>query len=355
MAEVLGLGVTHYPRLAGPDATMAGTLERMLKDPGLPEQWRTPENWPEPMREEYGDDGGAAAAKRHRDQIVGGLREVRRRLDEFKPDVVVIWGDDQYENFREDIIPPFCVFAYDDLQDTPWDHFPYGPNIWGEADDHQVTVKGHRQAAKQLVSAVLGDDIDMAYAYQPLHHPGLAHAFLNTVMYLDYDRKGFDYPVIPVQVNCYGSLVIAQRGGLPNLSIQIPEEDLDPPAPSPTRCFDVGAAFARAAAASPWRVALVASASWSHGFLTPKNHFLWPDSEADARMLAALTEGRLDEWRTLTTEQVEASGQQEMLNWFCLAGAMSELGSKLAWHDFAETHVFNSNKCFAAFEPWAPK
>ena len=24
-----------------------------------------------------------------------------------------MWGDDQYENFREDIIPPYCISAYD--------------------------------------------------------------------------------------------------------------------------------------------------------------------------------------------------------------------------------------------------
>ena len=26
----------------------------------------------------------------------------------FKPDVIVMWGDDQYENFKEDIDPALC-------------------------------------------------------------------------------------------------------------------------------------------------------------------------------------------------------------------------------------------------------
>jgi hypothetical protein len=30
---------------------------------------------------------------------------------------------------------------------------------------------------------------------------------------------------------------------------------------------------------------------------------------------------------------------------------MHELGAKLAWSDFVETHVFNSNKVTAVFEP----
>lgn len=50
MGEILGIGVTHFPGLAARDENMAGTLKRILQDPGLPEQYRHPENWPEGMR-----------------------------------------------------------------------------------------------------------------------------------------------------------------------------------------------------------------------------------------------------------------------------------------------------------------
>jgi hypothetical protein len=39
-----------------------------------------------------------------------------------------------------------------------------------------------------------------------------------------------------------------------------------------------------------------------------------------------------------------------MLNWFCLLGAMSELGLRLDWSTFVSTDVFNSNKCFAIYQ-----
>jgi len=58
----------------------------------------------------------------HREKLVAGLSRVRSRLDEFKPDVVIIWGDDQYENFQEDLVPPFAVCAYDDIELRPWAH-----------------------------------------------------------------------------------------------------------------------------------------------------------------------------------------------------------------------------------------
>ena len=89
----------------------------------------------------------------------------------------------------------------------------------------------------------------MSYAYKPLHQDGLGHAFANTLLYLDLDRKGFDVPVVPVAVNCYGSSVIRYQGGSTEHS-----DEPDPPSPSPRRCFEMGQATARALRDSPWRV-----------------------------------------------------------------------------------------------------
>ena len=226
------------------------------------------------MRIEYGEDEGYAAALEHRARLVAGFRRIRAELDAFNPDFVVIWGDDQYENFREDIIPPFCVLAYDDFTCQPFAHRQR--NVWGEAKDAVFHYPGHKEGARSLVTGMIDRGVDMAYAYQPLHEPGLGHAILNTLLYLDYDRKGFEYPVVPFLVNCYGSRVIRNRGG----SIEH-SPDPDPPGPSPKRCLEVGAAAAQALRESPWRVALIASSSWSHAFLTEKNHWLWPDVESD--------------------------------------------------------------------------
>ena len=349
MGEILGLGVTHYPPLIGRDENMATILRTVLKDPGLPEGYRDPANWPAPMRREYGDDGGTASAAGHRASLVGHFRHARKLLDDFRPDVVLIWGDDQHENFTEDIIPPFCVLAYDEVEarhrqrDTN--------NVWGEGPDKVFKIKGHREASKFLTRRLLEQSVDMSYAYQPLHHQGLAHAFLNTILYLDYDRIGFPYPVIAFQVNCYGRRVISQRGGRGSLAHPLTDADLDPPSPSPKRCMEVGAATARAMRESPWRVALVASSSWSHAFLTDKHHQLYPDIEADRRMYEALRSGDYETWRSTPLASIEESGQQEMLNWYMLAGAMEELGRKPDECEFVETWSFNSDKCFAVFKP----
>ena len=115
MAEILGIGMTHAPTLARPDGDGELALQRTLKtNDRIPPEMKNPTNWPEPMRIEYGEDEGLAAAKRMRERMVAGFRKLRAELDAFAPDFVVIWGDDQYENFKEDIIPPFCVYGLDD-------------------------------------------------------------------------------------------------------------------------------------------------------------------------------------------------------------------------------------------------
>ena len=48
---------------------------------------------------------------------------------------------------------------------------------------------------------------------------------------------------------------------------------------------------------------------------------------------------------------MEGAGQQELLNWFALVGAMATTGAELTWSTFVETQIFNSDKVFATFAP----
>ncbi|MEV4103555.1 hypothetical protein AB0J42_25135 [Nonomuraea sp. NPDC049649] len=353
MGEVLGVGVTHYPPFSGTDADMAGLLRRTMADPGIPAEAKDPARWTETARREWGDDGGATGAAEHREALVKGFEQVRAAIDDFNPDAVVIWGDDQYENFREDLIPPYAVLAYPDLEVRPWAQagdsadMKGKPNIWGEPYDATFRVRGRPDIAKHLATGLLERDIDVAYAYKQAHHPGLPHAFLNAILYLDYHRTGFDYPVIPFPINCYGRRVVSYRGFMSEIG---DKRELDPPSPAPARLMRVGAEVARICAESPWRIALLASSSWSHAFLCDRTWRMWPDTPADVRLYEAMVKGDLDVWRATTLAEIEAAGQQELLNWFPLVAAMETLGRPVPrWSAFVETEVFNSNKVFAVY------
>ena len=94
MAEILGLGMTHYPGLYRHESDMTATLHRTLAGKRTPAHLKDPANWPAPMREELGNDNGAAAARAHRERCFAATRIVRQRLDAFRPDLVVIFGDE---------------------------------------------------------------------------------------------------------------------------------------------------------------------------------------------------------------------------------------------------------------------
>ncbi|MGQ0482015.1 MAG: extradiol ring-cleavage dioxygenase [Pseudonocardia sp.] len=353
MAEFLGLGMTHYPPLAGTDEKMAFILQWTLTDPDIPDAEKDPANWPELMRRELGDDFGATAAAGHRKQLVGGLSACRAALDEFAPDIVVVWGDDQYENFREEAVPPFCVLAYEDTAVKPFALLAgMGlPNAWGAPVDETFTMRTDQQAARKLADDLLRADFDIAYSYRQLEGAKFPHAIGNTQIFLDYDHYGqqFPYKILPITVNCYGQHVIARRGGLSRFA-DIKDENLDPVGPSPKRCFQLGAAVARSFAKTDLRVALIASSSWSHAFLTDKLWHLRPDTASDQRLYDAFVARDWDTWTSTSPEDIVDAGQHEMLNWFCLAGAMNELDLPLTWSDFVVTDAFNSNKCFAIFD-----
>jgi hypothetical protein len=350
MGEILGLGITHQPTLTA-KVLLPVALRRALADPLLPEPFRTGAAWPAKLKEEYGDDGGLAACEAHRQQLIGEFAVLRQALDAFNPDAVVIWGDDQYENFREDVMPQFCVLAADDYTMTLPQPRDGAPNFWGDPPGSTAPVKGHKAAGKFLAGALVESNFDVAYAYKPLHVP-LGHAFMNTVLYLDWDRKGFPYPIIPFTVNCYGRRIISDHGNaVPLVTEEPPDDYFDPPGPSPERCFELGAAVARAFARGPYRVALIASSSWSHAFLTAKTYKILPDLEADTAMFAAMKAGLFDLWRAKTSADIEDSGQQEMLNWFCLMGAMDHLKRLPSRAVMVPSTVANSNKVLAIYPP----
>ena len=355
MGEILGIGTTHYPGLTGTDEGLSSTWQVIINAPRIDSKWKDKSNWPAGMIDEVGDDMGLAAADVHRQRMWSNFRKQRQMIDAFEPDFIVIITDDQYENFKEDIIPPFCVYGLDDdFEQEVWGHgfAATRDNYWGEPHDLKMPFHGHRDGAKTIATGLLNRGVAMPYAYKMLHSPVLAHGFNYTVLYLDLDRQGFPYPIVPLHVNCYGSAVIKAEGAFAHLFNDLEDTGLpDPPGPNPALCYEVGAKLAETLAESPYRSVIMASSSWSHCFLSTNTGYVLPDFESDRMMLEALTEGDYEFWRRRTIEEVEAAGHHELLNWHVLAGAMATLDRKPVISDYVETFIFQSDKCFAAFPP----
>src|SRR5581483_148003 len=326
-----------------------------LRHDKTPAQLKDPASWPPELRAEWGDDEGATAARKHREEVVAGFRQARAAIDAFQPDFVLIFGDDQYENFREDVLPPFCVYAFDEFELR-------GKREGGglaarlglpltqiEMPPAQPAVRGSKQIGTWLASELVGRGFDVACSWKLHHQTNLGHAFTGTLDYLDWDRRGFPYPVIPFHVNCYGPDLRVPEAGGEEATGRLAEGDAVRPvaAPPPWRCYDLGKAVAETIAGSPYRAAIVGSSSWSHASLTDMHGYLWGDVDSDRQHLEQLRAGQTRLWRKLDPEQVRRSGQHEMRNWICLAGAMDGRTAEVL--AYSESYIFNSSKCVAVF------
>ena len=98
-----------------------------------------------------------------------------------------------------------------------------------------------------------------------------------------------------------------------------------------------------------YRHAGYAERAWK-SWLVDSTWRLRPDTSQDRSLYAAMVDRDYERWRATSLQQVEDAGQQEVLNWWALLGAMEALDAKLEWSQFVETHIFNSNKVFAIFE-----
>jgi Catalytic LigB subunit of aromatic ring-opening dioxygenase len=245
------------------------------------------------------------------------------------------------------------VLAYDDVEVNPFELMTRhgSPNAWGLPDDTTITLHGDAENARQLTNNLIEQGFDVAYSYRKRSEAPFPHAILNTQLFLDYPDAGsrFEYPLIAITVNCYGQHAIVRRGGLARFA-DIADERLDPSGPTPARCFALGRAVAQAFRNTDLRVALVASSSWSHAFLTDKTWHITPDTVADRRLYQLFVDRDYEKWQATPSRNIVDSGQHEMLNWFCLTGAADELGLELAWSELVTTDVFNSNKCFAVLK-----
>ena len=353
MAEVLGLGLTHYPMLSGTDEKMAGLLRSTLTDPDIPAERKDPNNWSELAQREWGDDTGTTAAAGHRARLVEGLKRCREELDDFRPDVSARLGRRPVRELPRGGHPLVLRAGLRQTRSSSRSAVPRAsvPNVWGLARGHNIHDAGQR-AVRQVHGdrACWPTGVDIAYSYEPRKAvPSRTPSPTRSVPRLRQRRKSSPTRSLPLAVNCYGEHVIAQRGGMRQL-----RRHRTPRRTSTRRVRRRSAAWSSAprpprpcgqpAAHRPHRlVELVARLPQRQGLAPAPGHRVRP------ALYEALVAGDYERGTAAPARRSSRSGQHEMLNWFCLLGAMAALGLKLEWSDFVETEIFNSNKAFAVF------
>ena len=304
MAELLGLGCSHGPIILTPPEVWAKGRERIFaRVPGY--------EIPAQLVKELGDDNGLSRDISDQQKIIDSFKVMRERLHEWEPDVLLVIGDDQAENFLQDNLPPFCLYTGAAVDGYPFQRGAARTNLWDAEPETKFTFQCPKEFSRDLRNFLIRDGFDMASSSALKGWDwGLAHAIINPLVFLDPDGK---FPLLPLFVNCYG-----EEAG--------PDY---PPRPTPKRCYQLGQGIRRFLDTRDERVAVVASSSWSHSFLAHKFQCREIDVETDRRYLEMVRSGKGSRLSELTPEEIQDSGDHEILNWIIALGILGDVPAEI--------------------------
>jgi 2,3-dihydroxyphenylpropionate 1,2-dioxygenase len=207
----------------------------------------------------------------------GLLRSV---LEAAKPDALLVVANDQFVNFFYNNIPTFCLGV--------------GTETRGQFARHTFTYPCHEALARWLLQRLIDEGFDLAFSEKlDLEHT-------QTVPLYYVMPPGGPTPLIPLFVNTWV-----------------------PPQPTPRRCYALGAALARAIAASDARVALLATGGLSHFPGRPRIGEV--DVDFDRRLLERLMRGEGRALADYTVAELAEVGNEEFLNWMVAIGAAGDV------------------------------
>jgi hypothetical protein len=290
MAQIaIGIGTSHSPQLSIRAKDWAYLLKKDETDPRL--------DYPELVkRAKPGLEAELTPEKfAQRDEAcLKAVETLGNALRKANVDVVVVFGDDQQEQFGDDNMPTFAIYhgkSVPVVRDSG-----LRPSGWKDAErrgwaDTAGEYSNEEDLANHLIRALNSEEFDIARCNRLRKEIGVGHAFSFLYRRL---LPGGKVPMVPVMVNTY----------------------YPPNQPTPKRCYAFGRAVRRAIDAWPndKRVALVASGGLSHVVI---------DEEIDAMAIDGLKNKQPEVLFRLPRERLKG-GTSEILNWVALAGAMED-------------------------------
>jgi hypothetical protein len=228
-------------------------------------------------------------------RIQRGFGTLRERLEAYRPDAVIIVGDDQREVFSKAITPQLALLIADEVAGTT------NLGLLGQPlDQNHITLNCHRELAQHLLERLVARRFDVAFVEEltPLARPqaGLGHAFMRLAHVLGLHETGV--PTVMFFVNAY-----------------------HPPMPSGERCYELGRALRDVLADRPEHVAILGSGGLSHDPRGPRAG--WVDEPLDHWVLDCLARGEGEKLQSLYTFDSDTlrSGTGEIRSWITVAGA----------------------------------
>lgn len=298
---VIGIGTSHSPQLSIRAKDWGELLKKDETDPRL--------DYPELVkRAKPGLAAELTSEKfRQRDEAcLKGVKNLGDALQKANADVVVVFGDDQHEQFHDENMPTFAIYHGKSLpvvrdnkiRSSGWkDAERQG---WAETASEYETAA---DLANHLIRSLVDAEFDIARCNRLREEVGVGHAF--SFLYRRI-LPGSKVPMVPVMVNTY----------------------YPPNQPTPKRCYSFGQAVRKAIESwdSNERVAIMASGGLSHVVI---------DEEIDAMTIDGLKNKKPETLFRLPRERLWG-GTSEILNWVALAGAMED--RELKYFEYVTTY-----------------
>lgn len=233
------------------------------------------------------------------ERVFAGMMELRRRVRELEPDVIVLAGSDHLNNFNLAAQITLAVGVADVYTSL------------GDGGAPVATFPGQRSFAEDFARHAQRRDFDLVQMEElrPDHGMAIPHMIVdptNTV------------PIVPVYINC---------------NMPVP--------PSPRRCYRLGGVLKEMVETSrpqDERVVVVGGGGLSHWLCLPEQGRV---AEAfDEDFIARMIDGRADELAAYEADEIVAAsgnGGLELTAWLFMAGALpGARGEKLFYEPVPE-------------------
>ncbi len=203
-------------------------------------------------------------------RIKAAFGVLREHLEAAKPDVLLIFGDDQLEQFDFKNFPALSLYIGDAFEGYKISRMIGLPVMPGRKErpktpETWVKVQSNPEFSHALIRELMTDGFDLAFSNE-LSDPdeGMGHAFMRPLYYLDPEYR---LPMVPFSVNCYFG-----------------------PQPTGKRCYQLGRAVRAAIERIPLdlNVAVIGSGGLWH---LPNYPNSWIDESFDQQILAGIKSG----------------------------------------------------------------
>jgi hypothetical protein len=293
-----------------------------------------PEEWETRYKMAVGDvPQPLAAAKEtaevrraYADRIEAGFDTLRRELEAYKPDALIMVTDDHSEMYDEHMCQPTLAMF---LGEIGTGVLTLKSPTQDPTTSPRVNVNCDTELSQMIAKGLMQRDFDLALTRTKETRSigkvdrGMGHGFTRTAPKI---MPKLDIPAVLIWLNCYYD-----------------------PMPTARRCLALGKALSEICAKSDKRIAIFGTGGLSHDPRGPRAG--WIDEPLDRSVLNAFAEGEPERLESLFTFESDTfhGGTGEIRNWLVVGGAMGSRKATII--DYMPVHHIITGVGFASWKP----